>query len=117
MLASTKDRLAARILTCFTEFIAGGPAAIRVILKSVFEPEAQRFLPAPWCRCPQCGTERVKISGRRDHIDDLSHRPLSILQFLLGGQLYHCLGCRLQFYDLRPRRSLRKTGSAPEPAR
>jgi hypothetical protein len=51
---------------------------------------------------------------RRDHIDDMSYRPSSIIQRLLGGQLYHCIGCRLQFYDLRPRRSqVRTDGKNP----
>ncbi len=27
--------------------------------------------------------------------------PMSLVQKLLGGSLYHCVYCRLQFYDLR----------------
>jgi hypothetical protein len=81
---------------------------MRVIVRTAFEPETRSFFPTPWCRCPQCGTGRVEISRKPDQIDSTSHRPASLLQHLLGGQLYHCLGCRLQFYDVRPLRVSRR---------
>jgi cytoskeletal protein CcmA (bactofilin family) len=52
-------------------------------------------------RCPHCHTERLTVFKRRDGIDRLYKGPLSILQGLLGANLYHCPVCRLQFYDLR----------------
>lgn len=52
-------------------------------------------------RCPHCRTERLTVFKKRDGIDKLYKGPLSILQGLLGANLYHCPVCRLQFYDLR----------------
>jgi hypothetical protein len=79
-------------------------AIVRIKLRTVSFSSAIRFLPELRCRCPLCGTPRVNQRRRRDRIDATSHRPASILQHLLGGKLYHCRGCRLQFYDLRPHR-------------
>lgn len=53
-------------------------------------------------RCPLCGTYRLRLLAERDHIDRMSHNPLSLLQRMMGGHLYHCRYCRLQFYDRRP---------------
>jgi hypothetical protein len=39
--------------------------------------------------------------AERDHIDHMYRHPLSLLQRLLGGKLYHCRYCRIQFYDWR----------------
>jgi hypothetical protein len=39
--------------------------------------------------------------SRRDHIERISWHPLNLLQGLLGGHLYYCARCRLQFYDWR----------------
>jgi hypothetical protein len=75
---------------------------MRIMLRAAIGPHFQRFLPKPCCRCPLCGTERVERRRKRDHVDRASMRPASIIQYLLGGHLYHCLNCRLQFYDLRP---------------
>ena len=54
-----------------------------------------------WVTCPECGTPRVKRLARRDRIDRLSDSTWSALQQRLGGKLYHCALCRLQFYDCR----------------
>ena len=51
--------------------------------------------------CPACGSSDLKRLPRRDKIETLSKRPWSLLQGLLGGRLYYCALCRLQFYDLR----------------
>ena len=51
--------------------------------------------------CPECGTTRVKKLLKRDPIDRRSAVPWSRIQGYLGGRLYHCLSCRLQFYDCR----------------
>jgi hypothetical protein len=82
---------------------------MRVILRPAFEPGNHRFIPSPWSHCPECGSEDLKRSRRHDDIDPTSHRPMSIFQQLMGGQLYHCLSCRLQFYDLRSLRPAAKS--------
>jgi hypothetical protein len=54
-------------------------------------------------KCPRCGTEEVKQRSTLDRIDRLVKTPISVFQALTGGKLYHCLFCRIQFYDLRRR--------------
>ncbi|HZU26650.1 MAG TPA: hypothetical protein VFA04_14085 [Bryobacteraceae bacterium] len=54
------------------------------------------------CRCPDCGTSRVVLRKRRDHIDRMSSAPSSLLAKLRKGKLYHCIFCRLQFYSTKP---------------
>ncbi len=54
------------------------------------------------CRCPQCGTLKLKRLKAPDHIDRMHTGFLNFLERLSGGQLYHCRFCRLQFYDRRP---------------
>jgi hypothetical protein len=51
--------------------------------------------------CPRCGTANTLRSARRDSVDSLSHHPLSWIQHLLWAPLYHCIDCRLQYYDWR----------------
>jgi DNA-directed RNA polymerase subunit RPC12/RpoP len=60
-------------------------------------------------RCPECGTRQLRRFQVRDHIERMSRHPLSLLQRLLGGRLYYCSLCRLQFHDWR--------GLAPELSR
>jgi hypothetical protein len=36
-----------------------------------------------------------------DKIDPVIRSISSVVQGLLGGRLYHCNYCRIQFYDLR----------------
>src|SRR5579862_8711750 len=55
----------------------------------------------PYVTCPECASGRVKRLTKRDRIDRLSQVPWSALQRFLGGRLYHCSRCRLQFYDCR----------------
>ena len=55
--------------------------------------------------CPECGTTRVKKLLKRDPIDRSSAVPWSRIQRSLGGRLYHCSNCRLQFYDCRKQTS------------
>jgi len=65
------------------------------------------------CRCPKCGTFRVKRLKQRDHIDPMRSGVLNLVERLSGGRLYYCCFCRLQFYD---RRSLAPRNlSSPEP--
>ena len=54
------------------------------------------------CCCPQCGTHRVVRLTERDHIDKMRSGLFNLLERLLGGDIYHCRYCRLQFYDSRP---------------
>jgi hypothetical protein len=56
---------------------------------------------APHVACPECGTTRVRRLARRDRIERLADVPWSTIQRHLGGKLYHCALCRLQFYDCR----------------
>ena len=54
-------------------------------------------------RCPSCGTYRLSRLTSRDRIDPMHKGVINFTQWLLGGDLYHCRYCRLQFYDLRKR--------------
>ncbi|MGI8992525.1 MAG: hypothetical protein ACR2I2_23460 [Bryobacteraceae bacterium] len=44
---------------------------------------------------------RVRPRSKPDKIDKMLKTPMSLLQKFLGGHLYHCLYCRIQYYDLR----------------
>ena len=57
--------------------------------------------PSAYVRCPLCHTLKVSRRISRDKIDGMIRTFSSIVQCLLGGRLYHCLYCRIQFYDLR----------------
>ncbi len=58
--------------------------------------------PEPLCvTCPDCGTRYVKRLIKLDRIDRVSRAPWSSLQRYVGGKLYRCGRCRLQFYDCR----------------
>ena len=63
-------------------------------------------------KCPRCGTEEIKQRSKPDRIDRLVKTPISVFQSLTGGKLYHCLFCRIQFYDLRHQRSSRFASAA-----
>lgn len=66
--------------------------------------------------CRRCGQTDVSALPKRDQLDRMSYHPVSILQWLLGGSLYHCYRCREQFYDIRQRcRDLRMPSSASNP--
>ena len=57
---------------------------------------------SPTVQCPVCGTSDVTRRKSRDWIDRMYCNPLSRFQQLFGAPIYHCLWCRVQFYDLRP---------------
>lgn len=57
----------------------------------------------PDARCPRCGTTQLDKRNTRDKIDKLIKTPTSMVHALLGGYLYHCVFCRIQFYDVRKR--------------
>jgi hypothetical protein len=67
------------------------------------------------CKCPRCGTEDVEKRTGRDKIDKVIRTPVSMLQGLIGAQLYHCVYCRLQFYDLRGRNHKRLRAKTVSP--
>ena len=51
-------------------------------------------------QCPQCGTTRLKILPKLDAIDKLHGNSLANrMRARRGDTLYHCIYCRLQFYD------------------
>ncbi len=52
-------------------------------------------------RCPSCGTYRVTKLRGVDKIDKMVTGPLNRIEKMMGGNLYHCVFCRLQFYDRR----------------
>jgi len=54
-------------------------------------------------RCPKCSRTVLRRRHERDRIDPILRNPFRLLQMLLGGNLYHCQSCRLQFHDLRSR--------------
>jgi DNA-directed RNA polymerase subunit RPC12/RpoP len=57
-----------------------------------------------YASCPKCHTHELTAPRRVDKIDKMVGGPRSFFQRLMGGKLYHCWYCRLQFYDLRPRK-------------
>jgi hypothetical protein len=59
-------------------------------------------------KCPGCGTEDLKKRNKPDKIDKLIKHPVSVLQSVTGGYLYHCAFCRIQFYDLRGQGRMRE---------
>jgi hypothetical protein len=59
---------------------------------------------ARWAACPECGNLRVKRLAKLDALDRISEAPWSALQQQLGGKLYRCTPCRMQFYDCRKAR-------------
>jgi hypothetical protein len=60
--------------------------------------------------CPKCGTPQLDRLRKRDKIDPLYLNPLSLVQRLLGANIYWCPFCRVQFYDLRPPWPVRRAG-------
>ncbi|HZT31134.1 MAG TPA: hypothetical protein VFA33_14695 [Bryobacteraceae bacterium] len=65
------------------------------------EPRRTTFYLGEYPRCPRCGTYRLRQMPVRDQIDPMRRGLFNRLQGWLGGTLYHCRYCRVQFYDLR----------------
>ena len=55
----------------------------------------------PYAKCPRCGNGDLRKRETLDRIDRLLRTPISWLQGLFGANLYHCVLCRMQFYDFR----------------
>jgi hypothetical protein len=59
------------------------------------------FVASRHSRCIRCGNTDVHRSRKRDHIDTVSHHPISVLLHLTGAPIVRCFACRLQYYDWR----------------
>jgi len=57
-------------------------------------------------RCPRCGSDRLSGGAGPDAVHNYRSRPVRTLQRLMGAPLCYCAECRLQFYDLRPKRHI-----------
>ncbi len=55
--------------------------------------------------CPNCGRTDIKRMVHEDRVDRILLVPWSLLQQWLGGTLYGCKFCRVQFFDCRGHRS------------
>jgi hypothetical protein len=76
-------------------------------------PREFTLKPTAVVQCPRCHTQKVSRRIAPDKIDPVIKSLWSMLQGLLGGRLYHCNYCRIQFYDLR--HTMRATPARPEP--
>ena len=52
-------------------------------------------------RCPLCGTYRLRVLAERDHIDRMLKNVVNMWERWMGGRIFHCRYCRVQFYDRR----------------
>lgn len=64
-------------------------------------PREFTLKPTAVVQCPRCHTRKVSRRIAPDKIDPVVKNLSSVVQGLLGGRLYHCNYCRIQFYDLR----------------
>jgi hypothetical protein len=87
--------------------------------------ECQTLETAPWrfrhhfgsrCRCPRCGTYRITKLKERDKIDKMETGFLNLYERWMGGKLYHCRFCRIQFYDRRKYTPPPPPSAQPQPA-
>ena len=84
----------------------------RLLYRAIYECTVCKFRIVEWraytfrfsryARCPDCGSQNLRRLRKRDPIERVSHHPWNVLQRMLGGRLYYCSRCRLQFGDLRP---------------
>ncbi len=61
-----------------------------------------------YASCPRCGNLAPDRRSKPDKVDSMLHTPLRFLYKIVGGKLYHCVFCRLQFYDTRPLKPMPK---------
>jgi hypothetical protein len=64
-------------------------------------PREFTLQPTAYVQCPRCHTHKVSRRIAPDKIDPVIKTVSSVVQGLLGGRLYHCNYCRIQFHDLR----------------
>jgi hypothetical protein len=82
------------------------------------DPEEEPEVPDDRVRCPHCRTTRLKVLKKLDRIEKLyGNRFMNRFRARRGDTIYHCVYCRLQFYDPRKPRSSSSAGTpaAPEP--
>jgi DNA-directed RNA polymerase subunit RPC12/RpoP len=68
-------------------------------------PRAHQLHRGKAARCPKCGTYRLVKLKEPDHIDPMHSGLLNMLERWVGGRLFHCRYCRIQFWDRRRLRS------------
>jgi cytoskeletal protein CcmA (bactofilin family) len=69
-------------------------------------------------RCPRCGTTRLHVLKRLDGIDRLhGNRLANEIRARRGDTIYHCIYCRLQFYDARKPNPVQPQKSRQEEAK
>jgi DNA-directed RNA polymerase subunit RPC12/RpoP len=68
-------------------------------------PRAHQLHRGKAARCPKCGTYRLVKLKEPDHIDPMHTGLLNMLERMVGGRLFHCRYCRIQFFDRRRLRS------------
>jgi hypothetical protein len=56
---------------------------------------------AKYACCPRCSNPAPDQRSRPDKVDSMLHSPIRFAHWLFRGNLYHCVFCRLQFYDIR----------------
>jgi hypothetical protein len=78
-------------------------------------PREFTLKPTALVQCPRCHTHKVSRRIAPDKIDPVIKSFSSVVQGLLGGRLYHCNYCRIQFYDLRHTMKPAPGGNEPEP--
>ena len=100
--------------TFFERFIYMAIYACRDCEAEKAHPRHYMFHFGPHARCPHCGTFRVARLKGPDKIDPLRTGLLNYLERLVGGRLYHCCYCRVQFHDRRMLASEEKTHALPE---
>lgn len=59
-----------------------------------------------YTKCPKCSCRDLSILKKVDKIDTMRKSFWNFVNRILGGKLYHCWFCRLQFYDLRSRKQI-----------
>ena len=59
---------------------------------------------ARFAKCPKCRYQDITLLKRVDKIDRMRGGIFNFIHRIIGGKLYHCWFCRLQFYDVRPRK-------------
>ena len=59
-------------------------------------------VPDDQVRCPRCKTTRLRVLKKLDRIEKLYGNVLmNKMRARRGDTIYHCVICRLQFYDSR----------------
>ncbi len=75
---------------------------LRVRTPWAFLEPSEWFVSSRHTKCIRCGSLSIQLLEKRDRVDPMSRHPLSRLLRILGGRVYFCGPCRLQYYDWRP---------------